>query len=455
MSNALALATVSESLRLLIAQNLAPEIDLAVDVETRRPYPEPPDDPTITVFLHQVTPSGALPGHDLPTRAPDGTLLRRPAAALDLHYLISCYGEESELVGQRLLGAVIRTLHEMPVLSRDLIRQAAARPQLAGSDLAESRQRIRFTPTPMDVEATSKLWGMLHQTPYALSVPYQASLVAIEGREGPVSGPPVTRRTVSAVPGTGPRLELLRSRPAGSGDGVPPAEGPVPAGHDLVIEGTGLRAGTVTARLGRLDVPLPPENVTDRRVVVPVPAELEAGRQQLRLLHGVAAGDPPRQRPALESNPLDLVRLPGIDGPVGVSGRSDNGGTLSATLAVRLDVPVGPGQRVFLLLDEAAPVEGRRPAGHRFDAPPPDAGEDPHLLRVPVRGVRPGRYLVRVNTDGVQSLLEQAEDGLFTGPAVDLPPASGPETAPGDDAPEDTAAADDAPAHRRGDHQGD
>jgi hypothetical protein len=71
---------------------------------------------------------------------------------------------------------------------------------LASSNLAESAQRVRFTPTVMDVDETSKLWGMLYQTPYTLSVVYQAALVLIDGRETPVAGRPVERPEVRVLP---------------------------------------------------------------------------------------------------------------------------------------------------------------------------------------------------------------------------------------------------------------
>ncbi|MFI7101158.1 DUF4255 domain-containing protein [Streptomyces sp. NPDC050161] len=200
MSNALAIATVTQALALLLENNLRPEIDMAVSVETRRPPADPPTEPTITVFLYQVTPNVSLRNSDLPTRASDGTLLKRPAAPLDLHFLISAFGEETELVGQRLLGTVIRTLHEIPVLPRELIEEAARRPYLAGSDLADAIQKVRFTPTQMDIDETSKLWGMLHQTPYVLSVCYQAALVLVEGREKPIPAKPVERPDVHVHP---------------------------------------------------------------------------------------------------------------------------------------------------------------------------------------------------------------------------------------------------------------
>ncbi|WP_411088584.1 DUF4255 domain-containing protein [Streptomyces sp. 061-3] len=235
MSNALAIATVTQALALLIENNLSSEMDIAVKVETRKPPAEPPAEPTINVFLYQVAPNPSMRHTDLPTRASDGTLLKRPVAALDLHFLISAYGEEAELVGQRLIGCVVRTLHEIPVLPKELIELAAERPYLAGSDLADSPQKVRFTPTVMDVDETSKLWGMLHQTPYALSVAYQASLVLIEGRERPVAAKPVERRTVKVLPFGQPGAPVPPGRPQAAEPESSPEASPEPEGAPDVV----------------------------------------------------------------------------------------------------------------------------------------------------------------------------------------------------------------------------
>ncbi|WP_078843155.1 DUF4255 domain-containing protein [Streptomyces albus] len=252
MSNALAIATVTQALAHLIANNLAPEFNEAVRVETRKPPADPPPDPLITVFCYQVTPNASMRGNDLPTRAADGTLVKRAAAALDLHYLISAYGEEAELVGQRLIGCVVRTLHEIPVLPRDVIAQAAERPHLTGSDLADAVQKVRFTPTQMDIDETSKLWGMLHQTPYSLSVAYQASLVLIEGHERPEQAPPVERHTVRALPFGAPGAPVPPGGGTEAADGAGRADGAgaggagaggAARGGAAPVGGGGVRAG--------------------------------------------------------------------------------------------------------------------------------------------------------------------------------------------------------------------
>ncbi|MER7205277.1 hypothetical protein CG723_01285 [Streptomyces sp. CB01635] len=239
MSNALALAHVTQALALLLESNLGPEIDMAVKVEPRKPPADPPTEPTISVFLYQVTPDTSQRNNDLPTRAADGTLVKRPVAALDLHFLITAYGDETELVGQRLIGSVVRALHEIPVLPKDIIELAGERPYLAGSNLAESAQRVRFTPTVMDVDETSKLWGMLYQTPYTLSVVYQAALVLIDGRETPVAGKPVERPEVRVLPfgapgapvppGAEPTPDVTSNEPAAGDVAKKEAEPPAPS----------------------------------------------------------------------------------------------------------------------------------------------------------------------------------------------------------------------------------
>ena len=65
----------------------------------------------VNVFLYQVTPNAAWRNADLPTRRANGDLIQRPQAALDLHYLLTFYGDESLLQPQRVLGSVVRTLH--------------------------------------------------------------------------------------------------------------------------------------------------------------------------------------------------------------------------------------------------------------------------------------------------------------------------------------------------------
>ena len=125
-------------------------------------------------------------------------MLTKPQAALDLHYLISFYGDEAQLVPQRMLGVVVRSLYEQPTLQAADIQTAAAQAFLLGSDLSAAAERVRFTPTHMDIDDLYKLWTMMSQTQMALSLTYQATLVLIDGKESAAAGKPVLTLAPSA-----------------------------------------------------------------------------------------------------------------------------------------------------------------------------------------------------------------------------------------------------------------
>ncbi|WP_199512589.1 DUF4255 domain-containing protein [Nucisporomicrobium flavum] len=414
MSNALAIATVTEALRRFLANNLLPEITPAVDVTARKPFTEPPTDPTISVFCYQVTPNPAQRNRDAPTRTADGTLITRPRAALDLHYLISCYGDETDLMPQKLLGAVIRALYVQPVLARADIEDAAAQAFLRGSDLAAAPDRVRFTPSTLDIDDQYKLWTMLSQTPYALSACYQASLVFIEGRTGAPPGKPVERRTVTALPGGRPVIDRVLSRPRATPEATP-VEGPAPRENDLVIEGSSLAADAVFARLGTADVEVPAARVTDTRMLVRPPDDLPAGVHPLRVLQSVAVDTGITLAKVLQSNVVPFVRVARVTGTAAGAGE----------LRITLDLPVGAEQRVQLLLDELEPPDGRAPRAYQFDAPFPLPGaRPPEQVTVPLGPMAAGTYLIRVQVDGAQSPIARNASGQVTGPAETLPEVS-------------------------------
>ena len=206
MSNFLAVAAVTASLSHLLQASVGADVPGAT-VTTVRPdnSASSTHPPAVNLFLYQALPNAALRNADAPTRAPDGTLVQKPVAALDLHYLLSFYGDDAQLQPQRLLGSAVRTLHTRPVLTRDLIQAAIADPTFAAavgqSDLGQQVERVRITPLHLTLEELSKLWSVFFETPYTLSVAYQAGVVLIEAPDvpaapnAPVQQPVVTVRT--------------------------------------------------------------------------------------------------------------------------------------------------------------------------------------------------------------------------------------------------------------------
>ncbi|MCM2387471.1 Pvc16 family protein [Streptomyces albipurpureus] len=395
MSNYLAIAQATEALRGLLARSVQSDVPYAVQVEARKPPSEPVTEPAITVFCYRITPNASRRNVDTPTRDGDGRLLRTPTAAYDLHYLISCYGNETQLVPQALLGSVARALHEQPALSAQDLETAAGQVFLTGADLAASPQAVRLTPSKMDLEDLSKLWSMLIQTPYAPSIAFEASLVLLESRRTPAAGRPVREHRVRVVPGRRPVVEELRSRPAGSD--TEPRPGPVPVGHEVVLTGHDLSGEKVTVDVGGELVD--PSGVDDGRVVFAPPVGLALGAHQVRVLHEIALGDAVR---ILDSNKIAMARQGTVTASAVTNGK----------VVATLDTAVGDRQRVSVLLDE---LDGS--GGYRFDAPYPLPGpRDPKEVEVATTGVAAGIYLLRVRIDGVDTVVG---DDLRT-PAVEF-----------------------------------
>ncbi len=162
MSNALAVAAVTESLVNLLMSAIDVAQVTNAHVSNVTPDADQVANPGINVFLYQVTPNAAKRNADLPTRAPDGSFLTKPQAALDLHYLLTFYGNDTYLEQQRLLGAAALALHATPTLARSAIQPVQlGQGLLAPSELDTQSELIRFTPVAFSLEELSKLWSFL------------------------------------------------------------------------------------------------------------------------------------------------------------------------------------------------------------------------------------------------------------------------------------------------------
>lgn len=189
MSNHLSIAAVTATLRHILQRAIdsdQPNIPEA-KVSTVRPNAPAADLPTtgINIVLYRVTPNASLRNADLPTRRGDNTVVKRPRAALDLHYILSFYGDEKRLEPQILLASAVRALHASPALDRDAIAPAVQDaavpfPFPDDVDLADDPEMVRLSPTALSLEELSKLWSVFFQMPYVLSIAYQASVLFIE-----------------------------------------------------------------------------------------------------------------------------------------------------------------------------------------------------------------------------------------------------------------------------------
>lgn len=195
MSNHLAIATVTATLQDLLQEAASGAVSGAT-VTTQRPEAASngaQNDPKINIYLYQVMLNAAWRNSDIVIRQADPTALQnrgkdkveyRPLVPLNLHYLISFYGAESELQPQRLLGGAVGAMQLNARLPLPRVQAAInSRGYLATSDLDHQLERIehvQLTPIKLDLEEMSKIWSVFFQVPYALSIAYEAAVVLIE-----------------------------------------------------------------------------------------------------------------------------------------------------------------------------------------------------------------------------------------------------------------------------------
>src|SRR4029450_4897944 len=123
MSNFLAIAGVSRTLRSLLRDRMEPP---PVDVTIA-----PPDAAVtgmtgrrLNLYLYQISENGFLKNQEIPGQGHPADY-GRPPLSLDLHYLITAYGAndtnvDADLEAQQILGDAMRVFHEYPVVTEDL-----------------------------------------------------------------------------------------------------------------------------------------------------------------------------------------------------------------------------------------------------------------------------------------------------------------------------------------------
>ncbi|MEL7331632.1 MAG: DUF4255 domain-containing protein [Cyanobacteria bacterium J06560_2] len=165
MSNALAIAAVTATLRNLINRRL--NDDAGSGSVTAKPPDKARDNREgtnqINLFLYRTHHNnGFQSGRHL---------------ALNLYYLVTAYGQnDDDILAHQLLGLAMQTLHEFPVLNPADIRTA-----LGESDLQNQVEKVKISPLSLNLEEISKMWSTF-QTQYRISAAYEATVVLIDSR---------------------------------------------------------------------------------------------------------------------------------------------------------------------------------------------------------------------------------------------------------------------------------
>ncbi|MBD2261423.1 DUF4255 domain-containing protein [Pseudanabaena sp. FACHB-2040] len=406
MSNALAIAAVTLTLRSLIDRNL-PD-DLAGASVTAKPPDKavsgsggPSSGNQINLFLYQTEINPSWRNLPLPDQVRSGES-GHPPLALNLHYLITAYGEDDDDTrSHRLLGQAMGTLHDHPILGPEEIELATAT-ELPSSNLHQQIESVRIVPHTLSLDELSRLWTTF-QTQYRISAAYQVSVVLIESRRAARTPLPVLRRgrddegiTVQGdltppVP-TLATLELPRRQPS------------LRLGETLKIIGTRLAGSNLEVRFQhpRLEAALTAEilsqSATELEVRLPEPGDAAAAdAPQNQWLPGVYTVQVAVQLQGEDAqrltNALPVALAPQIvtTPPIGVATDAATGIT---TLTVQTLPSVLSEQRAALLL------------GNRELLAQPRSDRT-NTLVFQVTDMPTGDYFVRLRIDGADSLLVQ------------------------------------------------
>jgi hypothetical protein len=400
MSNFLAVATVTATLQRVLQSVIGADVPGA-KANTARPDISGHGVPEVgvNIFLYQILPNAVLRNADLPTRNGNGVAGKRPFAAVDLYYLMSFYGNDSQLEPQRVLGSVVRTLHAQPLLSRQMIRDAVSDPAysyLATSNLADAVDPIRFSSLSLSLEELSKLWSVFFQTPYALSVAYRASVVLLEEELTPVVPLPVRDRQIFVVPFEYPVIENLDPQI-------------LVTGATLTIQGQNLRGDVTKIKFGdTLFVPAN-SNINNRQITLALPTTLQPGVRTAQVIHDFDFGTPKEPHRGFESNVAPFILQPTIKTAPSSVARG-------AAFTIEFALPIGREQSVALLLNNDA--------NNYMISLPTRAPTDPLTatsfdFEMPAT-FSTGKFLLRARVDGAESALTTDANNQYIGPTLTI-----------------------------------
>ena len=161
MANALAVATVTESLCVLIRDPVQAAVHGAEVLAGRPDAASGEDSPRIGVWLYSAAadPSKRNARPPLSRGEADD---RAPGLPLILSYMISVSGPDRSLEREILFGVAAAALHGRPLLEPALIARAAAgRPGLGLSNLAASGGPIAIQLVDPGEAAIARLWSGL------------------------------------------------------------------------------------------------------------------------------------------------------------------------------------------------------------------------------------------------------------------------------------------------------
>lgn len=405
MSNTLVIAAVTAMLKDMLENRLANH-PVAISIGDLLVTALPPDRitvgsderPQINVFLYQVSQnrnadwvsrersSGQLEQKYCNDLNEDKYTDRQSFLALDLHYLITAYGAK-DFQSELLLGYVMQVLHDIPLITREMVcvalKHAAAMTTfgalsqvlstLSIENLAEQVGEIKLCPEFFSMEETSKLWSSL-QTHYRPSAGYQASMVLFN-RPAPKNDSPSLPKL--------PRFTIER---------IESLNGGATRAGMLVIHGQQLQGTFTYVRITGHSALLNPQTVQGEKITLLLPSDLPAGIQSIQVVHLDSSQKSVQE---IQSNWLPFMIQPSIQVNI-ASVQSLPSELCQVKIILTVKPLIHSNQSVLLLLNH---ISNCHPA---IQFPVPLSDTPTETLSIPIQ-IPAGDYWIQLQVDGVRS----------------------------------------------------
>ena len=367
MSDALAIAAVTGLLRdLLTGVMTDPDLNLTTIVHSTVGVSALPPDliksdtngiNQLNLFLYQVQPNQGWRNADYASRDTRGNRVTNPPLGLDLYYLLTAYAG-ADMHAEVLLGYAMQYLHELGVVTRDMIRNqfntwsGSSDPllnALPGSGLADQIEQIKISPYAMNTEELSKLWTAT-QAHYRPTAAYHVSVVLIENRYPTRAALPVLQRGAGDF-GVAVQPNLLPPLPTIESLEPPNQQTAIRIGETLTIHGFNLTGALLNVQFIHARTPnaltLPVATATPAEWTVDIspvnPDDWEIGIYRVAGVIGSGATQ-------VATNELPLALAPRI---VNINATKAAG---AVTLTVQCSPKVWQEQEVSLILGDRAIV---------------------------------------------------------------------------------------------------
>jgi hypothetical protein len=411
MSNSFSIAMVTSALCYLLTTKEG------IAVSAQSPDSLTNADEQVNIFLYRMTPNLGYRNMDLPARGYDGDhFTKRQQLGLDLHYLITAYGKKDtdHFAAHKLLGAVMRLLHEEPIITRKTLEKMKVDaeqnllPQnlvpladdIVSSDLRNQVELVKLTLQNLSIEDMTKLWSSFFKTAaYNISVAYTATVVLIDGKHEAEATMPVRKRNVYAIAPKHPEITYID---------------PQVIDHGILtvsIFGRNLKADDVRIDFGEgqaLDDMPEPESVKDDKLVVDI-STLDIGVHQVRVVHALSIGTPETLHKGPESNAALFAIAPRFEHTADpIDAAVFDSSTRKLTLKVEQGIKANQ-NRVEVI------VGTQKPIGVEITSEPVTEIE----VDVPLE-IKDGTYPVRLRVDGAETQPDNFFENEYMRPAVEI-----------------------------------